>query len=151
MDTFDFADFAQRMAANMKAKGLHKETQSSESLKNIIETFDSVKWDLISSEDIIQGFCNDLKKLLKLEDGASFLQRLFEIEYNLNLVKDKFNESNEEAELPTLEEFYSQLSPILLRALWESYENNLEDSLKVKSIFEALRINLEEELYYWCK
>jgi len=97
---------------------------------------------LIAEEQVAKAFCNDLKKVLEIEDIAEIAHQLLSIETKLNTLNEdlRFN-----GKIPSLEHFFRNFSPIFLRALVESVDvNSIEKSAK-----EAIRIALEEELYIW--
>ena len=107
------------------------------SLRDLVNS----KYAVIEERQVIEAFCNDLKKLLGQDDVHQMIRELFTVENNISLLADMGEE------LPNLGDFHKNLSPILLRALVENTSDDFDRVLK--SWKEALRIAIEEELYFW--
>jgi len=97
-----------------------------------------------SPSELKQIFINDLKNVLQKENVFSLIENFFQLEHDLHLAQDQFDFDNSPL---NFEEFYKNLSPILMRALLENANqaNNAENLLK--AIKESIRIALEEELH----
>lgn len=88
-------------------------------------------------------FVKDLKAILSKEDLFDLIHGFFELETDLNNAYDRLDF---ESSLVNFDEFYKNLSPVLMRALLENVSHPDNAVLILKSIKEALRIALEEEL-----
>lgn len=97
-----------------------------------------------SPSELKQIFVNDLKNVLQKENVFTLIENFFQLEHDLHLAQDQFDFDNSPL---NFEEFYKNLSPILMRALLENANqaNNAENLLK--AIKESIRIALEEELH----
>ena len=96
---------------------------------------------------IIKALCFDLKIILNLADLREIISAIFKLENQIFTIKEKWN--FEESLLPSLDDFYKSLSPMLLRAVWEYNESYSKESELNKKLMESLRVSLEEELYFW--
>lgn len=109
---------------------------------------------IVSYQELISAYCNDLKTLLALDDISQIAHGVFAIEHNIGIIVEK-NVFNENDKIPNLESFYQNLSPLLLRVLIDSEEMNSGPAGTQLNILrdqkEALRITIEQELYYWSK
>ena len=117
---------------------------------SIEEMRNNAPWAPNAPEDLIRAFCQELKDLLTLEDLPELIAGIFRIESDLQ----KFTQQEEfranSAELiPSFEEFYRQLTPIILRSIADN-PVILGDAQQLNKLWkEALRISLEDELYFW--
>jgi hypothetical protein len=104
---------------------------------------------------IIQLFCNDLKKLLMIEDLRELIKNLNQLDQLLISLKEK----GEYSDLPNLDDFFRILSPVLLRSVSQTldtisqdeknnFHSNGEESL-LMGWLESLRISIEEEIHIW--
>ena len=95
-------------------------------------------------EDLVEALCSDFKRILEIEDLSELIHEVFKIENQIQFLKDKGKN------VPDLLIFYQNLSPVLLRSLWEVLndgEKGADDILL--SWKEAIRIAIEEEFYVW--
>lgn len=102
------------------------------------------KWTLNSNEELKKMFSRELKIVLQNENLFDLINGFFELESDLHQILDQV-----EFEVSTLnfDEFYKNLSPVLMRSLLENSQDPDNASLLLQSIKESLRIALEEELY----
>lgn len=101
------------------------------------------KWTLHSTEEVKKTVTRELKGLLQKENIFDFINAFFELETDLHQVID-----NLEFEVDlSFDEFYKNLSPVIMRSIIENSANPDNAELILKSIKESLRIALEEELY----
>ena len=107
------------------------------SLKSLYEKKD------INVEDIEYAYINDLQRILEMSEIENIIVNMFELESNLENLVQKFSEENI---LPTLTNFYADLSPLLLQIILERGE--AEESV-MKGWLEAIRIAIEKEIYIW--
>ncbi|MBC7540284.1 MAG: hypothetical protein H7281_15785 [Bacteriovorax sp.] len=102
------------------------------------------KWTLNSNEELKRTFARDLKVVLQKENLFDLINGFFELESDLNHVLDQVEF---EVSILNFDEFYKNLSPVLMRSLLENSQAPDNASLILQSIKESLRIALEEELY----
>ena len=102
------------------------------------------KWTLTSNEELKKTFARELKIVLQKENLFDLINGFFELESDLNLVLDQVEF---EVSILNFDEFYKNLSPVLMRSLLENSQNPDNAALLLQSIKESLRIALEEELY----
>jgi hypothetical protein len=102
------------------------------------------KWTITSNEDLKKTFARELKAVLKKENIFELINGFFDLETDLHNVLDQVDF---EVNILNFDEFYKNLSPLLMRSLLENSRNSTNAELLLKSIRESLRIALEEELY----
>jgi hypothetical protein len=110
------------------------------SLKDFLEN----KWSIQGKSELQIVFIKELKKLLEIENLEILINEVFNLEeelkdaiIKLDLADDMFN----------FEEFFKNLSPVLLRSLLDiSTQWNSSEQL-LNSIKESVRIAIEEEIY----
>ncbi len=98
----------------------------------------------LKSEDVKKAFCHDLKRVLEKENVVEIIQEFLNLENDLAKINQKG-----EAKVPGLDEFYKNLSPVLMRSILDAQKSSSAPEAIQKAIKEALRIALEEELYAW--
>ncbi|MDO9184323.1 MAG: hypothetical protein Q7U04_18050 [Bacteriovorax sp.] len=101
------------------------------------------KWTITSNEELKKTFARELKLILKKENLFDLINSFFALENDLNHVLDQVEF---EVSILNFDEFYKNLSPVLMRSLLENSENSENAELVLQSIKESLRIALEEEL-----
>lgn len=109
------------------------------SLKDFLEH----KFVIQNQEELKRIFVKDLKAVLQKENLFDLIQGFFDLETDL---QHAFERLDFEITLVNFDEFYKNLSPVLMRALLENASQPDNAVLILKSIKEALRIALEEEL-----
>ncbi|MCK5882149.1 MAG: hypothetical protein KAG61_00555 [Bacteriovoracaceae bacterium] len=102
-------------------------------------------WGVLSQYDIIKALCYELKMLLDSQDVGSLVKGIFTVEGHLSLL-DEIYEGNDS---PDLDRFFRNLSPVLLRALYQNSTHPVNTDLIIHDWIEALRIAVEEEYYFW--
>lgn len=109
-------------------------------LREIIER----KFIVNEASEFKQAFINDLKNVLLKDDVFQLIESFFFLEQNLHLALEQVD-----FDTPVLnfEEFYRNLSPVLMRALLENVNNSSNAEAILNSIKESIRIALEEELH----
>jgi len=88
-------------------------------------------------------FIKDLKAILLKDNLFDLIQSFFDLETDLHAATEKLEI---ETTLINFDEFYKNLSPVLMRALLENANQANNAQALLMSIREALRISLEEEL-----
>jgi len=115
--------------------------------KSVISLFDYDADENIvpaSERELIEALCNDFKEVLEIEDLSSLIHEIFKIENQISFLNDKGKN------VPDLSIFYQNLSPVLLRSLWEVLNDGEVKSEDLLSAWkEAIRIAIEEEFYIW--
>lgn len=128
-----------------KSKSVFWDMETSLSLKDLQKN----NWKVAGKEQVIKAFCNDLKAVLENDDIHQMIRGVFSVEHDLSVVNDELNFSDDESDVPSLVEFYRNLSPILLRAFLDSPFNEKNPDDMAHGWKEALRIAIEEEFYFW--
>jgi len=102
------------------------------------------KFTINTKEELKKTFARDLKIVLQKENLFDLINGFFELETDLHhvldLVEFEVNDYN-------FDEFYKNLSPVLMRSILENAQSPDNAPQILKSIKESLRIALEEELY----
>ena len=101
------------------------------------------KFTIKTEEELKKVFVKDLIKVLLTEDLFELIQNFFELEADLNNACEHFEFG---ALAINFDEFYKNISPVLMRALLENVNHKGDAEMILKTIKEALRIGLEEEL-----
>ena len=102
------------------------------------------KWVLQSNLELKKVFSRELKLVLKNENLFDLINAFFELENNLNQTLDQVEF---EVKVINFDDFYKNLSPVLMRAILENSKSPDNAKLILNSIKESLRISIEEELY----
>ena len=125
----------------LRAKRLRNEREANEllTLKDFVEK----KFSIHSVEELKKYFAKDLKSLLQKENVFDLIEGFFDLETDLS---NAYERLDFEVSIVNFDEFYKNLSPVLMRALLESSQYPYNAAMILKSIKEALRIALEEEL-----
>lgn len=102
------------------------------------------KFTIHSKEELKKTFARELKLVLQKENLFDLINSFFELESDIHQVLDlvEFEVNNF-----SFDEFYKNLSPVLMRSLLENSQNANNAPLILNSIKESLRIALEEEFY----
>lgn len=116
-----------------------KRPEDSLTLKDFIEH----KFTLHNEEELRRTFARELKKVLQKDNIFDLITAFFELETDLAAAIDSVDF---EVNL-NFDEFYKNLSPVLMRSLLENSNRPDNAALILKSIQESLRIAMEEELY----
>lgn len=97
-----------------------------------------------NSDELTRVFINELKTILLTENVFVLIDNFFQLEHELHTALDMFD-----FDLPKLnfEEFYRNLSPVLMRSLLENANNAGNAEALLNTIKESIRIALEEELH----
>ena len=98
----------------------------------------------VNSNKVIQMFCHELKDLLAIEDSLELFKRVESLEYHLETLREEDPEK-----VPSLDDFFRLLSPVLMRAVVENMETNEGREALHQGFQEALRIAIEEEIHIW--
>ena len=99
---------------------------------------------IIGKHDLLNCVNFELNALLSENNLRKVINKLFAFEENLSVIlsnednKDDFDNFN-------LSRIYNNLSPILLRLIRENIDGHMTSN---KNVLEALRIVIEQELYY---
>ncbi len=102
------------------------------------------KWVIHNNEELKKTFVRQLKEVLQKEDLFELISSFFELENDLSNTLDHLDF---EIDLLSFDDFYKNLSPLLMRSLLENVRNSNNAQIILKSLKESLRIALEEELY----
>jgi hypothetical protein len=108
-----------------------------------LKDFIAHKFVIHDQDELKRIFVKDLKNVLEKENLFDLIQGFFELETDLS---NAFERLDFETTLVNFDEFYKNLSPVLMRALLENAHQPDNAGMILKSIKEALRIALEEEL-----
>ncbi len=127
----------------LRANRSFRDKQSNEllTLKDFIER----KFHIQNVTELKRIFIKDLKIVLAKENLFDLIQSFFDLETDLNNASELVD-SDADINLVNFDEFYKNLSPVLMRALLENAATPDNAQIILKSIKEALRIALEEEL-----
>lgn len=119
----------------------YREKQAGEllTLKDFLEH----KFVIHNEDELKRIFVKDLKAILQKDNIFDLIQSFFDLETNLGIA---FERLDFEISLVNFDEFYKNLSPVLMRALLENSNHPDNAGMILKSIKESLRIALEEEL-----
>ena len=127
-------------AANRSLKVKHSASELL-TLKDFIER----KFHIQNVTELKRIFIKDLKAILQKENLFDLIQSFFDLETDLGHASELVD-SETDINLLNFDEFYKNLSPVLMRALLENAGTPDNAAVILKSIKEALRIALEEEL-----
>lgn len=123
----------------MKRTYRNNEANELLTLKDFVEH----KFIIKDQDELKRIFVKDLKRVLLKENLFDLIQGFFDLETDLG---NAFEQLDFEVSLVNFDEFYKNLSPVLMRSLLENANQPDNAAMILKSIKEALRIALEEEL-----
>ena len=125
----------------LRMKRTYRTSEASEllTLKDFVEH----KFIIKDQDELKRIFVKDLKRVLLKENLFDLIQGFFDLETDLG---NAFEQLDFEVSLVNFDEFYKNLSPVLMRSLLENANQPDNAAMILKSIKEALRIALEEEL-----
>jgi hypothetical protein len=125
----------------LRMKRTYRTSEASEllTLKDFVEH----KFIIKDQDELKRIFVKDLKRVLLKENLFDLIQGFFDLETDLG---NAFEQLDFEVSLVNFDEFYKNLSPVLMRSLLENANQPDNAEMILKSIKEALRIALEEEL-----
>ena len=125
----------------LRMKRTYRTNEASEllTLKDFVEH----KFIIKNQDELKRIFAKDLKRVLLKENLFDLIQGFFYLETDLG---NSFDQLDFEVSLVNFDEFYKNLSPVLMRSLLENANHPDNAEMILKSIKEALRIALEEEL-----
>lgn len=109
-------------------------------LKDIFEK----KLIIQQEEELKNVFISDLKAVLLKDNVFDIIESFFQLEHDLQLALEPYDF---EAPKLNFDEFYKNLSPVLMRALLENSNNAQNAEAILNSVKESIRIALEEELH----
>lgn len=102
------------------------------------------KWVISSNEELKKTFARELKSVLQKENVFDLVNSFFELESELFQVLDQLDF---QTNIQNFDEFYKNLSPVIMRSLLENSQSSNDPSALLQSIKESIRIALEEELH----
>lgn len=125
----------------LRMKRTYRTNEANEllTLKDFVEH----KFIIKDQDELKRIFVKDLKRVLLKENLFDLIQGFFDLETDLG---NAFEQLDFEVSLVNFDEFYKNLSPVLMRSLLENANQPDNAEMILKSIKEALRIALEEEL-----
>lgn len=125
----------------LRMKRTYRTNEANEllTLKDFVEH----KFMIKDQDELKRIFVKDLKRVLLKENLFDLIQGFFDLETDLG---NAFEQLDFEVSLVNFDEFYKNLSPVLMRSLLENANQPDNAAMILKSIREALRIALEEEL-----
>lgn len=125
----------------LRMKRTYRNNEANEllTLKDFVEH----KFIIKDQDELKRIFVKDLKRVLLKENLFDLIQGFFDLETDLG---NAFEQLDFEVSLVNFDEFYKNLSPVLMRSLLENANQPDNAAMILKSIKEALRIALEEEL-----
>jgi len=125
----------------LRMKRTYRTNEANEllTLKDFVEH----KFMIKDQDELKRIFVKDLKRVLLKENLFDLIQGFFDLETDLG---NAFEQLDFEVSLVNFDEFYKNLSPVLMRSLLENANQPDNAAMILKSIKEALRIALEEEL-----
>jgi hypothetical protein len=96
-------------------------------------------------EDILSVFTESLKKLLDLKSAVELIEGLHALEANIGRLEEKYPG----VDTPKLNDFYQELSPIVLQKYWERRKNPISEESIDDLFLESIHIAIEEEMFIW--
>ena len=102
------------------------------------------KWIIQTNLELKKVFIRELKLVLKKENLFDLINAFFELENHIHQILDQVEF---EVSVLNFDEFYKNLSPVLMRAILENSKSPDNAEHILNSIKESLRIAIEEELY----
>lgn len=108
-------------------------------------------WGTVTPEQAINAFTSDLKGILEEDQITEMVKRIFALQ-NATSQLQQVNVDIPEL-WPNLDQFFRNLSPVLLQALYHNLLANDQDEGQTNTIIHqwvsAIRVAVEEEYYFW--
>lgn len=136
MDNFLYSNLGNRINKTFK----DKREDELLTLKDFLEN----KWIIHNHSELKSVFIREIKFLLKKENLFDLIDSFFELENNYNITLEKLMIEDEKN---LFDDFYKNLSPIVLRALLDISKASNDNELLLTTIKESIRIALEELIY----
>lgn len=114
-------------------------SKDSETLKSLLD--DGVR---CTSKKAIAAFIEDLRILLKENSVVKLIEKIHELENNIKKVSEAYN-----IDFLSLDDFYKDLSPLLLQKYWENSKNPVLKEDSEDLFLSTIHIAIEEEIYIW--
>ncbi|MAF78528.1 MAG: hypothetical protein CME60_10215 [Halobacteriovoraceae bacterium] len=96
-------------------------------------------------KEVIKTFIENLKELLEEDESLLLIEKISLLDGTLKKLKEQYSDED----LPNLEDFYRDLSPVLMQKYWELNLNPPNKEAFEHLFLHSLHIALEEEIYIW--
>lgn len=96
-------------------------------------------------KEVIKTFIENLKELLEEDESLLLIEKISFLDGTLKKLKEQYIDED----LPNLEDFYRDLSPILMQKYWELNLNPPNKEAFEHLFLHSLHIAIEEEIYIW--
>lgn len=96
-------------------------------------------------KEVIKTFIENLKELLEEDESLLLIEKISLLDGTLKKLKEQYIDED----LPNLEDFYRDLSPILMQKYWELNLNPPNKEAFEHLFLHSLHIAIEEEIYIW--
>ncbi|MBC98780.1 MAG: hypothetical protein CME63_13620 [Halobacteriovoraceae bacterium] len=96
-------------------------------------------------KEVIKTFIENLKELLEEDESLLLIEKISLLDGTLKKLKEQYSDED----LPNLEDFYRDLSPVLMQKYWELNLNPHNKEAFEHLFLHSLHIALEEEIYIW--
>lgn len=135
MDESTYGSLGLRMKRNLRDRSANELLT--------LKDFVAHKFVIHDEVELKKIFVKDLKIVLEKDNLFDLIQGFFDLETDLSHAYERLEF---DSSLVNFDEFYKNLSPVLMRALLENAHQPDSADMILHSIREALRIALEEEL-----
>lgn len=135
MDESTYGSLGLRMKRNLRDRSANELLT--------LKDFVAHKFVIHDEDELKKIFVKDLKIVLEKDNLFDLIQGFFDLETDLSHAYERLEF---DSSLVNFDEFYKNLSPVLMRALLENAHQPDSADMILHSIREALRIALEEEL-----
>ena len=96
-------------------------------------------------KEVIKTFIENLKELLEEDESLLLIEKISLLDGTLKKLKEQYSDED----LPNLEDFYRDLSPVLMQKYWELNLNPPSKEAFDSLFLHSTHIALEEEIYIW--
>ncbi len=98
-----------------------------------------------NNKDVVAAFIRNLKELLEEDQALELIEKISLLDGTLKKLQEQYSEE----EVPNLQDFYKDLSPVLMQKYWEINQNSPDKEAFDHLFLHSLHIALEEEIYIW--
>ena len=110
----------------------------------LLSDFLDHRFNLLTKEEYLKAFSNELKLVLSKETLADLVEAFFELESHHHLAETRVGFETKDIRL---DEFYKNVSPIILKSfvdLRADFQNKRSEKIE-QHLIETLRISIEDE------
>ncbi len=136
-----YSNITHKYPQKLKKQGLYPELEKGELTLDVFLEEGRV----YDFQELGEAFIRNLKELLEEDQTLLLIEKISLLDGVLKKLKEFYTEE----EVPSLTDFYQDLSPVLMQKYWELNLNPPSKEAFDSLFLHSLHIALEEEIYIW--